>query len=386
MAVLVVLGGIVRSLVYLLVFVIVGVASALSTAQHALMYANAKASLAMQLGYSGVFYHLFGMVPLPIGINPPAWLSLICAAPLLLLALRRLAILARTGTFVPGEFRGFAYGLALLGFATALVALGLYLAMKSLLITLNVVAPAAWMLQGAFVLAELRQPLGATPARRRASVAAGVLLLAFMFLPWDRLLEQYAYEKFCAARSGEKINGTARAESYLVLGEGRGEDNFRLSHAVGDVLERRVRFVEVQKASSRNSLVDYIGPSSKGEFFRIAIAADAALCLPEDRQPVRLARARGNLKEGECLQVAAIEKATSRYSVDAFTDAKPAWYTGRVFATGVRIVDLQSGALLAESTVFSRVSGRPERDGRECPPMRRPSSLPQFHRKVLLSN
>lgn len=227
---------------------------------------------------------------------------------------------------------------------------------------------------------------------KRVLVGAGVVVvvlgLTHIAFPWDVYIAKQAYHRLCAQDSGEKVFETARAESFLLVGEGAGDDGVRLQTAVDDVLERRVRFIEVRKdpgnIHQRNSFIAFLGTDTpSGDIFRVSVeSASSDQCLRSDRLPVLRANQKGLLKDNECLRFAVISEPTSRYVVHAFVDEKPVWYTSRVFLTGVRVSDSQTGKLLAQYLWFARVGGRSERHDLACP-AGRPPRFHELHRKAL---
>ncbi len=266
--------------------------------------------------------------------------------------------------------------------------------MRSAALSLLALSPASWALLLSFVLAELAGPVKSSPILKRAAIAIGVIALAAIFLPWDAFVAKYSYERLCASRSGEKVYAAVRVPSYLLVGEAPGDDSFRIQTAVDDVLDKRAEFVEVQRlphnTTQNNSLNDYFNyqvPDTK--FFRISLAKEGSPgCLPADRSPIRRASAKGRLKEGECLQFYPIEAPKSRYKIEVEADAKPVWYTWRIFMQRVSASDQQDGSVLGESTIFQRVSGAAlsdrERAELECPTRQARRPLTELHRKVLL--
>lgn len=385
-------GARMKPLVYFVTFVIVAVSATVSTTHYALLYFGVH--LLGMLHGAGIPMLVFGMLPFPIPPDPPPYIAMACSAPLLILALRRLVILTRSGSFTPPEFRGFAYVVAWIGLGLTLAAAGVYLFFThSVIITLHALSPASWAVMLAFFLAELTGPLKQRPVLKRFAVAMGVVALAAIFLPWDVYVGKLAYDRLCVSRAGEKVYATVHTPSYLLVGEARGSDGFGIYTAVNDVLDRRFSFVEVQRQpgntaqiNSLNGWFNFRVPDAK--FFRITLgSAGAAACLPADRGPIRQAIA-GRLKPGECLQFYPIEAPTSRYEIDVEHDAKPAWYTWRVFMQRVSVTDRQTGSLLGESTVYQRVGGRlssnRELEDRECPKPRERRSLRELRKAVLL--
>jgi hypothetical protein len=376
-----------RTLTYFITFVIVAVSAAIYTAHYALLY---RVHLLGML--PGWFPTVFGHLPFPTPPDPPRYVAIASSAPLLVLALRRLFILARTGNFTPGEFRGLAYIAGIVGIVAIAVAAGVYGVTRSKFITLWVLAPASLPILFSFVLAELTGPFTKTPAAKWAGIAGGALLLGGMFLPWDRYVERWAYQRLCAGNAGEKVYTGIRADSYLLVGEARGDKGVRIKTALDDVLEGRFAFVEVQRIrqsaaqiNSLNSVFNWQVPA--GDFFRISIAtAGSRECLPEDRQTTMDARRNRQLKEGECLAFYPIPQPSSRYRVDVQVDAQPVWYTWRVFMQQVSVADIRSGKLLGQSSLFERVGGRRDQDDLACPApaLQARRQLGGFHRKVLL--
>jgi len=303
-----------------------------------------------------------------------------------------LFVLARTRSFAPTEFRGFTYVVGALGIAVILVAAGVYGVTRSAAIGLLLLTPASWLLVFSFVLAEVAGPISTRPAARWSAITAGALLLGVFFLPWDLFVEKWAYQRLCATSAGEKVYAPVRAQDYLLVGQAPGEDWVRVQTALDDVLERRFKFVEVQRIphntaqrNSLNSVFDYQVPAV--DFFRIAVAMEGSPgCLPDTRRQAMDAKRKGQLRDGECLQVAPISRPSSRYKVEVQADAKPLWYTWRVLVQRVSVLDRESGAILGESSLFERVGGRPDSDDRACPApaLQARRQLGGFHRKVLL--
>jgi len=381
-----------RTLVYLVTFLIIAISAVASTTHYALLYFRVHL-LGMFHG-AGIPLLVFGALPFPTRPDPPPYIAIACSAPLLILALRRLVILARSGSFTPPEFRGFTYVVAWIGLGLILAAVGVYLFTHSVVITLIALSPASWTVMLAFFLGELTGPLKQRPVLKRFAVAMGVVTLAAIFLPWDVYVAKLAYDRLCVSRSGEKVYATVHTPSYLLVGEAPGSDGFGIYTAVNDVLDRRFSFVEVQRqqnnttqANSLNAYFNYRVPEA--EFFRISLGSTGSVgCLPADRGPILRATAKGQLKPGECLQFYPIEAPTSRYEIDVEYDAKPVWYTWRVFMQRVSVADRQTRSLLGESTVFQRVGGRlssnRELEERECPKRRERRSLTELRKAVLL--
>lgn len=383
-----------RTLTYFAVFVIVAVSAAIYTAHYVLLYrgVHLRGMLPIWLPI-GTFGHL----PFPTHPDPPRYVAIATSAPLLILALRRLFVLQRTGNFTPGEFRGLAYVAGILGILTTAIAASVYGVTRSALINLWllnwVLSPAAWLILFSFVLGELAGPFTKTPAAKWTGIAGGALLLGAIFLPWDRYVASRAYQRLCAAEAGEKVHTRVRADSYLLVGEAPGDDGVRVKTALDDVLERRFAFVEVQtirqNASQRNSLnsvFNYQVPA--GDFFRISIATPGAReCLPDDRQATVEAKRNRQLTDGECLAFYPIPAPSSRYKVEVQADTQPVWYTWRVFMWRVSVLDTRSGTLLGQSSLFERIGGgRSDRGARACPApaLQARRQLGSFHRKVLL--
>lgn len=379
-----------RKLTYAITFIIIAASAALFTAHYVLLFARVHL-LGMLRGW-GLPVYVFGALPFPTQPDPSPYVAIATSAPLLILALRRLLIFARTGSLTPVEFRGFAYVVGMLGIVVVLVAAGSFAVTRSMVISLLVLQPASWLLFLSFVLAELTGPLKARPAAKWIGVATGVLLLAVFFLPWDRYVAKWAYQRLCATRAGEKVYAPVRAQGYLLVGEAPGE-GVGVQTAVNDVLERRFAFVEVQRiphntsqSNSLNSVFHYRVPAV--DFFRVSLGAQGSPgCLPDDRPQVIQAKRKGQLKEGECLVFAPTPQPSSRYKVAVQADAKPVWYTWRVFMQRVSVVDLENGTLLGESSLFERVGGWWEKGARSCPApdLQARRQLLGFHRKVLLT-
>lgn len=381
-----------RKVAYLATFAIIGISAFLLMSHFAGLAFLGPKTPSFLLWFS-LPVNIFGKIPLPAGPNPSMYVQIACSAPLVILAGRRLILLAQTGSFTPPEFRGFAYVLALLGLAIMLIAGGVYLVTRSAVLSFVALSWASYPLLLSFVVAELAGPLTSKPWLKRSAIATAGMLLVGMFVPWDTYVAKLAYEKLCASRSGEKVYATVKADGYLLVGEAPGSDSVRIETAVDDVLSRRAQFVEVQRfpynatqSSSLNDYFNYKVPNAK--YFRIAVAAQGSSgCLPANNSPIRRASAKGQLKDGECIQFYPVEAPKSRYRVEVEANAKPVWYTWRIFMQRVSASEQESGRLLGESTIFQRV-GRVSSDREhaelECPIRHNRRPLTELHSKVLL--
>lgn len=379
-----------RKAVYTLMFLVIAVCATLYVLRH-LPYTGIFLVTSLPI-WASMPVLLFGHLPLLNQPDPTPAVALVNAGPILLLAGRRLYVFTRTGQFMPAEFRTWKYGLALLSIGLLLGSGAAYLFTKSVVLTVLATQPCAWALLGAFMFTEFSSVLAAQPTFRLPAYALMAVIVVAVVLPWESYLAVWGYERLCATRGGEKIATTTRAQSYLMAGEGTGQDGFRLATAVDDVLARRVQFIEIERdprnSNQSNSLRNYVNSSAEPKFIRVSIVSSPTANCVEEKRWRHVGREREALKEGECLEFAPISGPASRYRIQIEAEAKPLWYSWRVFETGVKVTDLQSGALLGESTYFEVAPGaagsRARSGAYDCPPRAKRRPVTDLHRKVLL--
>lgn len=337
--------------------------------------------------------------PATYGSTAAVWLG-IC---LLLILIALLGLLA--APLLRANY-GIAYAFKLFGALTftALLALpGKYLFGVTLfIIELTSIRKEGWWPQVAGPAGEPAISASVSPTSRvkgllvsraaRTFLVAGIVVLAVMAPLWSLFPTGLVFDHLCKTRSGEHVLEKVRAKSYVLVGEGASDDGLHLHHAVEDVFQRRVDFIEVLKVSSNihqaNSFINFFGTHSpKGNAFRFSLApAGSPRCV------ARLASLYGTrlqVPEGQCLQFEEIAKPASRYRVEAVHDQQAYWLTPHILSYGSRVVDSERGATLGEQLLFARsgllaffIAGE---KNMQCPNRYgfRPAGL---HRKVLLGD
>ena len=223
---------------------------------------------------------------------------------------------------------------------------------------------------------------------RRIIISVGVLVIVIAPF-WSVFPTGLVHRQLCKSRAGEQVYEKVSAKSYLFVGEGVSEDGLHLRQALQDVSERRVDFIEVLKDPGNHHQMTDFGfmfgsHDPKGNVFHIAIGpANASSCL----NLIRYYKEPETLKPGECLRYSAIDKAVSRYRVEAVTDQQATWFTPSLLSNGARVIDSERNVVMGEDLNYTNTSGMAffilgkkqmiclPRDGRK------PA---QLHRKVLL--
>lgn len=255
-------------------------------------------------------------------------------------------------------------------------------------------APAGTSEDGAITQTSPRSPfgwVGALMARRNAriTIMTAIVVIAVMASIWNVFPTGLIHEQLCRTRAGEHVYEKVRATSYLFVGEGASGDGLHLTQALEDVSYRRVNYIEVLKVPGNIHQVNSFGflfgtHDPKWSAVRIAIGpAGSPDCL-------KLVRYYGEpevLRPDECLRYVAVEKATSRYHVEAVTNQTATWFAPSIRSDGARVIDSERRVILGEDLMFANTSAIAffVHGGRwmECPPRysRKPANL---HRKVLL--
>lgn len=192
--------------------------------------------------------------------------------------------------------------------------------------------------------------------RRKVSIVAILVIVIAPF--WSVFPTGAAHRHLCNTRAGELVYETARARSFLFLGEGASDDGLHLDQAIEDVANRHVDFIEVRRdsgnhrqESSFDSLFGRLDP--KISVLRISIGpAGSANCLKGMRY-----RDTGKLLQpGECLQYVAVEKPGSRYQVEAVENEQPRWFTPTLRGDGARVIDREKNVLMGEDLNYTNTS------------------------------
>jgi len=227
---------------------------------------------------------------------------------------------------------------------------------------------------------------------RRAGAVGLIAGIALLIVPplWSLFPTGLVFERLCKVRAGEHVYQTVNAKSYVLIGEGAGEEGFHLDNALEDVTSHRVDYIEVVKdrrnGQQANSFISLLGTHDPpGVAFRVSLGpSDSPDCVRR-RRPMYGTQLR--LDANQCLRFTPIDAATSRYRVEAVDDEHATWYTPHILAYGVRVVDGERRVTLGEHMRFARAGLLPFFVVREknlsCPPSVRFRPI-TVHRKVLL--
>ena len=144
-----------RTALYMLGFVFVGISAVLRTIHFAVLY-SAKVSLLSIHPQIGMLIQTFGQ-PFPVLFAGDAFhfVSIAASAALALLVFRRLVIMARTRTLAPASFRGFSYYESYVALALIVVALATFAAGLGFTLPLLALTPAHLCLVLAFIVSEV---------------------------------------------------------------------------------------------------------------------------------------------------------------------------------------------------------------------------------------